>query len=68
MNRHSPRAPDRGTSLVEALPWIFAIDALTAAVREFLDGAGSEAELARTLHNYRQTARVFLGEKEAPTT
>ncbi len=62
MTRSSPRADDYGTALAQALPWLDAIDEFADAARALLDGTGSQAELARTLHNYRQTAIDQMGE------
>ena len=57
-----PRSDDLATVLAEVLPWLRAVDDLADAVREFLDGTGSEAELARTLHNYQETGRAASGQ------
>ncbi len=61
------RADEAGTALLEALPWLNAIDALATAARALLDGTGDERELALALHNYRETARAMMGQGgEAP--
>ncbi|KKL92623.1 hypothetical protein LCGC14_1882770, partial [marine sediment metagenome] len=53
---------DKGTALTETLPWCRTIDDLADAARALLGGTGSEAELARTLHNYRETGRAVSGQ------
>ena len=58
----SADSKNAGTALAQALPWCQATDDLATAARALLDGTGSEAELARTLHNYHQAAREMLGE------
>ena len=60
--RRSPRTEDAGTALAQALPWCQATDDLATAVRQWLDGTGSEREMARCLHNCDQAAREMLGE------
>ena len=62
MSARHHRSEDKGTALTEVLPWCRAIDDLADAARALLDGTGSKAELARTLHNYQETGRVASGQ------
>ena len=62
MSARRHRSEDKGTALTEVLPWCRAIDDLADAACALLDGTGSEAELARTLHNYQETGRAASGQ------